>query len=165
MSEMSQFGGPGAQLDYTSSSSWCYPDYIENGAFSGEKSQSASSMDQNPFADGDQMLSWSGSATAGDHLFFPCDSPTQSTDTSTGAGVLRVGDSQDTHSYFNQDVPLFCGVETKDVDTDMEDASTPEMEPSIDFSQEDPGPFDPHTACRGSTVSQRTFSFVQVSLP
>jgi hypothetical protein len=126
MSEMFQFGGPGTQFDYTSSSYfWCYHDGIENGAFSGDKSQGASSMNQNPFADGDQMFSWSGSATPGDHLFFPCDStPPSSISTPTRAGVLRVGNSQDTtYSDIDQGVPLFGGDETKDV----EDASTSEM--------------------------------------
>ena len=167
MSEMFQFGDPGAQFDYTSSSSfWCYPNGVENGAFSGEKTQSASSIDQNPFADGDQMLSWSGSATPSDHLFFPCDSTTQSSDTNIGAGVLRVSNSQKSYSDINQDVPLFGGGETKDVDMDMEDASTSETATSTDLSQEGPGHFDPRTVCRESTQSRSVRSFfLQVSLP
>lgn len=168
---MFQFGGPGEQFDYNSSSSfWCLPNDIENGGFGGEESQSASSVDQNPFADGDQMLSWSGSATPSDNLFFPCDSIPCLSNTSTGAEVLRVGNSQDTYFDINQDVtvPLFGGGETKDVDMDinMEDASSSEMEPSADLSQEDPGPFDPHITCRESTQSRSVRSFfVPVSLP
>jgi hypothetical protein len=60
-------------------------------------------MDQNTFADGDQMLSWSGSAIPSDNLFFPCDSTSRLSNTSTGAGVLRVGNSQDSYLDINQD--------------------------------------------------------------
>jgi hypothetical protein len=121
MSEMFQLGSPGEQSGYNSSSSfWCYSNDIENGAFSGEKLQRASSMGQNPFADGDQMLSWSGSGTPSDHLFLPCDSTPRSSNTSPRTGVLRVRNSHDTHSDINQDVPLFGGGETTDVDMDME---------------------------------------------
>jgi hypothetical protein len=154
MSEMFQFGSPGTQFDYTSNpSSWCYPDDTENGAFSGEKSQSASSKDHNSFADGEQMLSWSGSATPGDYLFTPFDSTTPPSETSTEAGVLRVGNSQDPYSNIDQDVPLFGGDDPMGVNTDIEDARTSEMEPSTDLSQEDPSPFDPHTSFRESTQS------------
>jgi hypothetical protein len=161
MSEMFQFGSPGTQLDYTStSSSWCYPNDIENGTFSGEKSQSASSKDHNTFADVDQMLSWSGSATPSKYLFIPFDSTTQSNEeTSAEAGVPRVGNSQDPYSDINQDVSLFGEVDTMGVNTDMEDASTSEMEPTTDLSQEDPSPFDPHTSFRKSTQSGSVSSF------
>ncbi|KAI0272954.1 hypothetical protein BGY98DRAFT_1189123 [Russula aff. rugulosa BPL654] len=149
-----RFGSPGAQFDYTTnSSSWCYPNDIENGVFSGKKSQSTSSKDQNPFADGDQMLLWSGSATPGDYLFIPSESTTPTNDTSTEAGVLRVDNSQDSYSNINQDVPLFGGDEMMDVNMDTEDARTSEMEPSADLSQEDPSPFDPHNSFRESTQS------------
>ena len=166
-SELFQFEDPGAQFDYNSNSSfWCYPNDIENGAFSGEGSQSASSMDQNPFADEDQMFSWSNPATSSNPLFFPYDSTPTSSDSSTGSGVLGVDSSQDTCPGINQDVSLCVGSETEDVDTDMEDDSSSEMEPSADLSQEDPSTFDPHTACRGSTESPSVrSSFVQVSLP
>ena len=154
MSEMFQFGRPGAQFDYTSSSSvGCYPNGIENGAFSGEKSQSTSSMDQNPLVDGDQLLSWSGSATPSDHSFYPCDSTIPLSDKSTGAGVLRMCNSQDTHFDINQDVSLFGGDETNDVNMSMEDASTSEMAPSTDLSQDDPRPCDSRTSFRESTQS------------
>lgn len=114
MSGMSQFGSPGAQFDYISSSSfWCNPNDTENGASSGETSQSVHSTDQDPFADIDQMLSWSGSAIPGDHLFFPCDSTQPRNNTSTGAGVLRVGNSQDSHFDINQDVLLLGGGQTE----------------------------------------------------
>jgi hypothetical protein len=74
-----------------------------------------------------------------------------------------VGNSQvTTYSDINQGVPLFGGDETKGV----EDASTSEMGPSTDLSQEDPSPFDPRTACREPTQSRSVRSFfVQVSVP
>jgi len=76
-----------------------------------------------------------------------------------------VDNSQDIDFDINQDVPLFGGDETKDVDMDVEYTSTSEMVPSTP-SQENPSPFDPHTACRESTQSRSVRSFfVQVSLP
>jgi len=77
-----------------------------------------------------------------------------------------VGDSQNTYFDINQDVPLVGGDETKDVDMDMEDANTSEMEPSTDLSQEGLSPFYPRTACRESAQSSSVCSFpVQVRFP
>jgi hypothetical protein len=124
------------------------------------RSRGASSMDQNPFTDGDQLLSsWSGDSTPSNH----CDSTLQCKATSPGAGVLRVGNSQNT-SGLNQDVPLFCGDETKDIGLAMEDDSTSEMEPSTDLSQAYPNPFDPHTTCSESGWSYRQILEI-VALP
>ena len=143
---MFQFGSPGAQFDYTSgSSSWCYHNDIENGTFNGEKSQSASSVDQYPFVDGDQMLSWSGSTTPSNHMFFSCESTTPLSNTSTEAGVLKVGNSQNTHSNIHRDVPLSGGNETMNVNMGT---SVSEMKPSTDLSQE-----DSYTSCREPTQS------------
>jgi hypothetical protein len=119
-------------------------------------------MDQNTFADADQFLSsWSGDTTPSDHG----DSSPHSSNTSLGAGDLRVGNSQ-TFSDINQDAQLYGGDETKDIGLAMEDDSTSEMEPSTDLSQADPSPFDPQTACSESTQSGSVRSFfVRVSLP
>ena len=61
--------------------------------------------------------------------------------------------SQDTHFDINQDVSLFGGDETNDVNMSMEDASTSEMAPSTDLSQDDPRPCDSRTSFRESTQS------------
>ncbi|KAN0118646.1 hypothetical protein V8E52_005069 [Russula decolorans] len=145
-----QFGNAVEQFGYTSNPPfWCYPNGIGNGTFTGEKPQGASSMDQNTFADADQFLSsWSGDTTPSDHG----DSSPHSSNTSLGAGDLRVGNSQ-TFSDINQDAQLYGGDETKDIGLAMEDDSTSEMEPSTDLSQADPSPFDPQTACSESTQS------------
>lgn len=166
MSEMFQFGSPGAQFDTTPSSSFgCYPNDIENGAFSGEKSQSASSMDQSSFADGDRILLLLGSATPSGHSLLPCDSTAPKNATSTRAGVLRVGDSQDTCSDINQDVPLLSDFKTKDMnmDTVLEDANISEMEPSTDLSQDNPSTFDPQTAFRESAQSRSVRSLSELA--